>query len=123
MNTYTLGIDIGSTTVKIAILDENEKLLFADYERHFANIQETLADLLEKELASEIKTKALGLEKASGESKLRYATVPAAEVRVGCLSNKQEAILLKREDYIEKIANGIYNAIISSYETYLTEEH
>lgn len=82
-----------------------------------------LADLLEKELASEIKTKALGLEKASGESKLRYATVPAAEVRVGCLSNKQEAILLKREDYIEKIANGIYNAIISSYETYLTEEH
>ena len=48
MNTYTLGIDIGSTTVKIAILDENEKLLFADYERHFANIQETLADLLEK---------------------------------------------------------------------------
>ena len=82
-----------------------------------------LADLLEKELASEIKTKALGLEKASGESKLRYATVPAAEVRVGCLSNKQEAILLKREDYIEKIANGIYNAIVSSYETYLTEEH
>ena len=82
-----------------------------------------LADLLEKELASEIKTKALGLEKASGESRLRYATVPAAEVRVGCLSNKQEAILLKREDYIEKIANGIYNAIVSSYETYLTEEH
>ena len=82
-----------------------------------------LADLLEKELASEIKTKALGLEKASRESKLRYATVPAAEVRVGCLSNKQEAILLKREDYIEKIANGIYNAIVSSYETYLTEEH
>ena len=77
-----------------------------------------LADLLERELASEIKTKALGLEKASEESKLRYATVPAAEVRVGCLSNKQEAILLKREDYIEKIANGIYNAIISSYETY-----
>ena len=77
-----------------------------------------LADLLERELASEIKTKALGLEKASEESKLRYATVPAAEVRVGCLSTKQEAILLKREDYIEKIANGIYNAIISSYETY-----
>ena len=48
MNTYTLGIDIGSTTVKIAILDEQENLLFADYERHFANIQETLADLLEK---------------------------------------------------------------------------
>ena len=48
MNKYTLGIDIGSTTVKIAILDENHTLLFSDYERHFANIQETLADLLIK---------------------------------------------------------------------------
>ncbi len=43
---YKLGIDIGSTTVKIAILDEQDTLLFADYKRHFANIQETLSDLL-----------------------------------------------------------------------------
>ncbi|MDO4602738.1 MAG: acyl-CoA dehydratase activase, partial [Eubacteriales bacterium] len=48
MKNYTLGIDIGSTTVKIAVLDKNETLLFADYERHFANIQETLANLLQK---------------------------------------------------------------------------
>ena len=33
MNYKTLGIDIGSTTVKIAILDENENLIFADYKR------------------------------------------------------------------------------------------
>ncbi|MCD7866666.1 MAG: 2-hydroxyacyl-CoA dehydratase [Clostridiales bacterium] len=51
MKKHTLGIDIGSTTVKIAILDEEENLLFADYERHFANIQETLADLLQKACA------------------------------------------------------------------------
>ena len=48
MSTYKLGIDIGSTTVKIAILDENNQILFSDYERHFANIQETLQQLLEK---------------------------------------------------------------------------
>ena len=35
----TLGIDIGSTTVKIAILDENHNILFFDYERHFAIIR------------------------------------------------------------------------------------
>ncbi len=45
---YTLGIDIGSTTVKIAILDQANQILFSDYERHFANIQETLAGLLKK---------------------------------------------------------------------------
>ena len=37
---YTLGIDIGSTTVKIAILDENNEVVFSDYERHFANRSE-----------------------------------------------------------------------------------
>ena len=47
---HKLGIDIGSTTVKIAILDENNKLLFSDYERHFANIRETLHGLVKKAL-------------------------------------------------------------------------
>ena len=47
---YKLGIDIGSTTVKIAILDTENNVLFSDYERHFANIQETLSDLLGRAL-------------------------------------------------------------------------
>ncbi len=43
-----LGIDIGSTTVKIVLLDKEHTILFSDYQRHFANIQETLATLLQK---------------------------------------------------------------------------
>ncbi len=42
---HTVGIDIGSTTVKIAILDPDGKIVFSDYRRHFANIRETLRDL------------------------------------------------------------------------------
>lgn len=45
---YALGIDIGSTTVKIAIIDQEHHILFSDYERHFANIRETLSHLLKK---------------------------------------------------------------------------
>ena len=45
-NKYTLGIDIGSTTVKVALLDADQKLVFSDYKRHFANIQETLSSLV-----------------------------------------------------------------------------
>lgn len=48
---FALGIDIGSTTVKIAILDEAHHILFSDYQRHFANIRETLSDLLLKAYA------------------------------------------------------------------------
>ncbi len=48
MNLYRLGIDIGSTTVKVALIDSNNNILFSDYERHFANIQATLAGLIKK---------------------------------------------------------------------------
>ena len=51
MNLHKLGIDIGSTTVKISILSEDNKLLFSDYKRHFANIRETLSGLLQKAYA------------------------------------------------------------------------
>ena len=47
-NLHKLGIDIGSTTVKVAVLNEKDELLFSDYERHFANIRETLKSLIEK---------------------------------------------------------------------------
>ena len=43
-----LGIDIGSTTVKVAVIDEQHNILFSDYQRHFAKIQETLSSLLRK---------------------------------------------------------------------------
>lgn len=56
INNKKLGIDIGSTTVKIAILDNNNNIIFSDYQRHYANIQETLTTILikAKELLGEI---------------------------------------------------------------------
>ena len=47
MLSYRAGIDIGSTTVKLVILDDAGKALFQDYRRHRAHTQETLAALLE----------------------------------------------------------------------------
>ena len=47
-NIHKLGIDIGSTTVKVAALDGENNLLFSDYKRHFANIRETLFGLIAK---------------------------------------------------------------------------
>ncbi len=46
LNLHKLGIDIGSTTVKVAVLDSENRILFSDYKRHFANIRETLASLI-----------------------------------------------------------------------------
>lgn len=46
MKEYRAGIDIGSTTVKLVLLDENNEIIFGKYRRHQAHTQETLAELL-----------------------------------------------------------------------------
>ena len=48
MKTYRAGIDIGSTTVKLVILNENQDMLFGDYRRHHAHTQQTLYSLLKE---------------------------------------------------------------------------
>jgi len=43
---YSLGIDVGSTTVKIVILDFDNNVLFSKYERHYSKVRETLINQL-----------------------------------------------------------------------------
>lgn len=45
---YNLGIDIGSTTVKIVLLDTHSNIIFSDYKRHFSNIRDTLKELIQE---------------------------------------------------------------------------
>ena len=76
-----------------------------------------LADLLEREVVTAISGKANGLvDSTEDDVVINRAVVPAAAIRVGYISNGQEAILLNRDDYIQKIADGIYQAIMAAYE-------
>ena len=43
-----IGIDIGSTTVKVVALDETDRILFSKYERHHARAKEILIILLQE---------------------------------------------------------------------------
>lgn len=76
-----------------------------------------LADLLEKNVTTSIGGKVGGLALA-GENDyvIMNATVPAATIKVGYFTNMQENILLNRDDYRSKIANGIIAAIMEAYE-------
>ena len=77
----------------------------------FGNVE--LSDLMESSVTTAVKGRALGLKKATNEdATLLKMTVPSCSVMVGCINNKQEAILLSREDYIDKIAQGLYDGII-----------
>lgn len=76
-----------------------------------------LGDLVEKEVVTKINGKGRGLFSA-GETcyEIQNATVPAVQLNVGYLSNQQETLLLQKKEYRQKIAEGIYNAIVLAYE-------
>ena len=48
MKNYLAGIDIGSTTVKLVLIDDEENIVFSKYRRHQAQTKETLLQLLEE---------------------------------------------------------------------------
>jgi predicted CoA-substrate-specific enzyme activase len=44
---YSLGIDVGSTTVKTVIIDDDKKIIYSKYQRHFSKVKETVVEQLE----------------------------------------------------------------------------
>lgn len=43
-----IGLDVGSTTIKCIVLDENNKIIYSDYKRHYSHIKDNIiAKLLE----------------------------------------------------------------------------
>ena len=46
LNRMRIGMDIGSTTVKVVVVSQKGEILFSQYKRHFSEIKETLEDLI-----------------------------------------------------------------------------
>ncbi len=43
-----LGLDVGSTTVKLAVLDKHDKIIYSKYQRHFSDIRKTIFELVDE---------------------------------------------------------------------------
>ena len=41
-----VGIDVGSTTVKVVVLDENKNIIYKSYERHMSKVREKTVEML-----------------------------------------------------------------------------
>ena len=46
MKNYLVGLDIGSTTVKIAVIDDKEKIVYKEYRRHYSDIKKTVNEII-----------------------------------------------------------------------------
>ena len=78
----------------------------------FGNVE--LADITTKAVTIASSNRAVGLMPAEQESILREINVPAIKLSVGYLSNDKERNLLQQENYQDKVAWGILNAIEES---------
>ena len=85
-----IGIDIGSTTVKVVVLDEQNQLLFRSYERHYSKTRERTCETLQgltgllggQEVQLLITGSAgLGVAKAAGLDFVQEVYATAAAVR------------------------------------------
>ena len=108
---YTLGIDIGSTTVKIAILDEAHHILFSDYKRHFANIQEPLSDLLKDSMKGGLDGLMSSTKKSTG-GKQPVAAPTEKETAVHCnfvinksIHTRMKFLAIKKNMSLKDIVN------------------
>ena len=48
MKTLDIGLDVGSTTVKVVVMDKDRNILYKDYQRHFSDTKKTIKSLLDK---------------------------------------------------------------------------
>ena len=75
----------------------------------FGNVE--LADIVTRAVTIASSNRALGLIPADEDSILKEIDIPAVQLSAGYLSNDRERNLLQQEAYLEKVAEGILNAI------------
>lgn len=85
----------------------------AYYIPEFGNVE--LADAVTRNVTIKAGNRALGLLPAGENSVLREMNIPAAQICLGYLSNEKERALLRQEGYLEKLAEGLADALLEVY--------
>lgn len=84
-----IGLDVGSTTVKIAVIDDNNSFIYKNYQRHYSDIKKTLAEVLLGGL-SEIKDEervTIAVTGSGGISAAKWLGIPfIQEVSAGAIA-------------------------------------
>ncbi len=48
MNLFHIGLDVGSTTVKVVVSDHKDSIIYDRYQRHFSDIKSTIASIVKE---------------------------------------------------------------------------
>jgi len=85
MKIINIGVDVGSTTVKIVILDEKKNILYSDYQRHYSDTLKTIKKLLQDALDKFSNQKyRLSFTGSGAISLANYLKVPFIQEVIAC---------------------------------------
>lgn len=97
---YHVGLDVGSTTVKIAVFDPQNELVYEEYKRHFANIKETIQSVIEQADAAVLRDKrvTINVTGSGGLSVSKWLGIPFVQEVIA--STKTVETLIPETDVV-----------------------
>ncbi|MDD6794261.1 MAG: acyl-CoA dehydratase activase-related protein [Clostridiaceae bacterium] len=93
MKNYNMGLDVGSTTVKVVLLDENENIVYSEYRRHFSDIRSTIIGLIQEayEKVGEVET-TISVTGSGGLSVSKWLGINFVQEVIACTKTVEELI-------------------------------
>lgn len=82
---YRIGLDIGSTTIKIAVLDEENRILYKEYKRHLSDLKNTIQSVVSlcRTHMGDIPCKVI-ITGSGGLSMSRWLSLPFEQEVIAC---------------------------------------
>jgi predicted CoA-substrate-specific enzyme activase len=101
MINYKIGLDIGSTTVKIAVLNNENSIIYSKYERHFSDIRSTIITLIKEcyEVLGDVNCR-INLTGSGGLSVSKWLNLGFVQEVIAC-SKTVETIIPQTDVVIE----------------------
>lgn len=93
MKRYNLGLDVGSTTVKLAVIDMSDEIIYSKYTRHFSDIKSTIIELIRdayNEIGDGILT--INVTGSGGLSVSKWLEVDFVQEVIACTKTIEEVI-------------------------------
>lgn len=96
----SLGLDVGSTTIKIVLLDENNKIVYSNYERHFSDIKNTLTKVIKGAYEKFDNPVRVNVTGSGGMAVSKWLAIPFVQEVIAC-TNTVERVIPKTHVAIE----------------------
>lgn len=91
---YKAGLDVGSTTVKLVIIDSDNKIVFSSYERHFADVKNATLRVLKEaiEIIGKQKELIIRITGSAGMGLSKVIDVPFIQEVISCTEAVEKLI-------------------------------